>query len=240
MLQHETKQPILVVEDDQHIQRFIRINLERSGFEVISSSTGTEALQAVEHHQPDVIILDVMLPDIDGFECCERIRAKDPHVVIMFLTAKGQDLDKIRGLELGADDYIVKPFNPLELVARINSVLRRTQIPKDPLSSASSRHVLTAGPLRLDIDANRLYKHDQAIELTPKEYAVIKVFMEHPDKALTRDDLLNLAWGEDFVGDPKTIDVHVRKLREKLEDDSSHPQWIETVWGRGYRLRKDG
>lgn len=239
MILESTRHPILVVEDDHHIRRFIRINLERNGFQVTEASKGAEALLAFEQHSPEVIVLDVMLPDIDGFECCKQIREQDPNVIILFLTAKGQDLDKIRGLELGADDYIVKPFNPLELVARIKSVMRRTQV-SQALITSETRHVITVGPLRLDIDANRLYKHGQAIELTPKEYQVINVFMEHPDKALTRDELLNLAWGEDFVGDPKTIDVHVRKLREKIEDNSSKPVWIETVWGRGYRFRKDG
>ncbi|MCG7406899.1 response regulator transcription factor [Paenibacillus sp. ACRRX] len=223
-----------IVEDDAHIRRFITINLERSGFTVTESALGRTALECLKESKPDVIVLDIMLPDMDGFHICKELRAIDPHVVIVFLTARGQDLDKIRGLELGADDYIVKPFNPLELVARINTVLRRTQHAAIP-----TRTVLTSGAIRLDLDANQLYKHDCTIELTPKEYHMMRVFLEHPNMALTRDDLLNLVWGEDFVGDPKTVDVHVRKLREKIEDDCSKPQLIETVWGRGYRWRKD-
>ena len=225
---------VLVVEDDDNIRRFVTINLERNGFLVAEAAQGEAALHRFAATRPDAVVLDIMLPDIDGFAVCERMREMDPDIVIIFLTARGQDLDKIKGLELGADDYIVKPFNPLELVARIRTVLRRTR-----QAAAPARQIVESGPFRLDLDANRLFKQDDVIGLTPKEYLMVKVFMEHPDKALSRDELLNLVWGEDFVGDPKTVDVHVRKLREKLEDDCSKPQRIETVWGPGYRWRKD-
>jgi len=226
---------ILVVEDDDNIRRFISINLERSGFEVTESALGGTALKSMAANRPDVVVLDIMLPDMDGFEFCRKLREIDPYIVIVFLTARGADLDKIKGLELGADDYIVKPFNPLELVARIRTVLRRTRNIAEP-----QRKVLQSGPVRLDIDANKLYKHDCLVELTPKEFQMVRTFLENPDKALSRNDLLNFVWGEDYVGDTKTVDVHVRKLREKLEDDGSEPKLIETVWGLGYRWRKDG
>jgi DNA-binding response OmpR family regulator len=225
---------VLIVEDDDNIRRFISINLANNGFVVSEAAFGEEALQSFEVSQPDVIVLDIMLPDTNGFEICQKLREKDPAVIIVFLTARGQDLDKIKGLEIGADDYIVKPFNPLELVARIKAILRRTETALKP-----QRSILQSGPLRMDLNSNKLFKHDVIIELTPKEFQLIKTFLEHPETALSRNELMNLVWGEDYIGDPKTVDVHVRKLREKIEEDSSNPHWIETVWGLGYRFRKD-
>ncbi|MUG43499.1 response regulator transcription factor [Paenibacillus woosongensis] len=230
----DNRNHVLIVEDDDHIRRFIAINLEGSGFEVYEAAEGETALKSFAVHRPDVVVLDIMLPDFDGFEVCERLREIDSEVVIVFLTARGQDLDKIKGLELGADDYIVKPFNPLELTARIRTVLRRTRKQRE-----SHHAVLSAGGIRLDLTSNKLYKQDEAIDVTPKEFLMVKAFMENPDMALSRNELLNLVWGEDFIGDTKTVDVHVRKLREKLEKDSSKPELIETVWGVGYRWRKE-
>lgn len=226
---------VLIVEDDDNIRRFISINLINNGFVVSEAAFGEEALLSFERSRPDVIVLDIMLPDANGFDICKKLREKDPGVIIVFLTARGQDLDKITGLEIGADDYIVKPFNPLELVARIKAILRRTEAAVIP-----QRPVLQSGPIRMDLNSNKVFKHDVFIELTPKEFQLIRTFLEHPDTALSRNELMNLVWGEDYIGDPKTVDVHVRKLREKLEDDGSNPQWIETVWGLGYRFRKDG
>lgn len=234
-MEETNRNHVLVVEDDDSIRRFVTIQLERSGFEVTESALGGQALSSLHAKKPDVVVLDLNLPDMDGFEFCTKLREVDPYIAIIILTARGGDLDKIKGLELGADDYMVKPFNPLELAARIRTVLRRTSHAARP-----ARNVLHSGPIRLDLDANKLYKRDCWIELTPKEQLIVKVFLENPDKALSRDELLNLVWGEDYVGDPKTIDVHIRKLREKIEDDSSRPQLIETVWGLGYRWRKDG
>ncbi|WP_018754963.1 response regulator transcription factor [Paenibacillus terrigena] len=226
---------VLVVEDDANIRRFVTINLINNGFVVHEAASGDVAVQNFIANRPNIVVLDIMLPDIDGFEVCRRLREIDPAIVVVFLTARGQDLDKIKGLEMGADDYIVKPFNPLELVARIHAILRRMQLASQP-----QRQVLQSGPIRIDLSANKLYKHDISIELTPKEFQMIRAFLEHPDTALSRDELLNLVWGDDYVGDPKTVDVHVRKLREKIEDDCSKPYWIETVWGLGYRFRKEG
>ncbi|MCJ8012421.1 response regulator transcription factor [Paenibacillus sp. KQZ6P-2] len=226
---------VLIVEDDANIRRFISINLSNHGFVVNEAAFGEKALQSYRANRPDIIVLDIMLPDANGLEICQMLRKEDPEVIIVFLTASGQDLDRIKGLEIGADDYIVKPFNPLELVARIKAILRRTDISLKP-----QRHTLESGPIRLDMSSNKVFKHDIHIELTPKEFQMIRTFLEHPDTALSRNELLNLVWGEDYVGDPKTVDVHVRKLREKIEDDGSKPHWIETVWGLGYRWRKDG
>lgn len=236
MLDVLKRNQVLVVEDDDHIRRFISINLTNNGFEASEAACGEDALKRFEANRPHVIVLDLMLPDVDGFEVCRKIRESDTGVIIVFLTASGQDLNKIKGLEIGADDYIVKPFNPLELVARIKAILRRT----DVSLTKTPRVTLHAGPIRMDLSSNKVFKHDTPIELTPKEFQMVRAFLEHPDTALSRDELLNLVWGEDYIGDPKTVDVHVRKLREKLEDDSSNPLWIETVWGLGYRWRKDG
>lgn len=226
---------VLIVEDDENIRHFIAINLDRNGFRVTEAGLGRVALKSLAANRPDVVVLDIMLPDMDGFEFCKQLREIDSDIVIVFLTARGQDLDKIKGLELGADDYIVKPFNPLELIARIRTVLRRTRKLEGP-----ERKVLQSGSILLDLHSNKLFKHDCSIEVTPKEFQMIKVFLENPNRALSRNELLNLIWGEDYVGDTKTVDVHVRKLREKMEDDCSKPQLIETVWGMGYRWRKDG
>jgi DNA-binding response OmpR family regulator len=234
MVDTTNRNHVLIVEDDDNIRRFISINLANNGFVVSEAAFGKEALQSFEVSRPDVIVLDIMLPDTNGFEICQKLREKDPAVIIVFLTARGQDLDKIKGLEIGADDYIVKPFNPLELVARIKAILRRTETALKPQKS-----ILQSGPLRMDLNSNKLFKHDVIIELTPKEFQLVKTFLEHPETALSRNELMNLVWGEDYIGDPKTVDVHVRKLREKIEDDSSNPHWIETVWGLGYRFRKD-
>ncbi|UNK20771.1 response regulator transcription factor [Paenibacillus sp. N3/727] len=226
---------VLIVEDDAHIRRFVSINLINNGFVVSEAAFGGEAIQLFTANRPDVVVLDIMLPDADGFEICRQLREIEPAVIIVFLTARGQDLDKIKGLEIGADDYIVKPFNPLELVARIKAILRRTETALKP-----QRSVIQSGPIRMDLNSNKVFKHDIFIELTPKEFQLVRTFLEHPDTALSRNELLNLVWGEDYIGDPKTVDVHVRKLREKIEDDGSNPHWIETVWGVGYRFRKDG
>jgi len=223
----------LIVEDDTSIRKFLSINLNRNGFAVTETAVGGEALRLLSERRHDAIILDLMLPDMDGFEVCRKIREVDADIVIVILTARGQDLDKIRGLELGADDYVVKPFNPLELVARIKTVLRRTR------NTPGSKHrILQSGMIRIDLAANEVYRRDEMVEMTPKEFLMLKAFVEHPGQALSRNELLNLIWGEDFVGDTKTVDVHVRKLREKLEEDDGGPRLIETVWGLGYRWRK--
>lgn len=226
---------ILVVEDDDSIRKFISINLKRNNFDVYEASSGEMALENIKSILPDVAILDIMLPGINGYDVCVKIRENYPKILIIMLTAKNQDMDKIMGLELGADDYIVKPFNPLELVARIRAMLRRSQ-QRQAVSMDSN--ILVSGNLKIDIKAQRLLKDNTPIELTPREFALIKVFMENPNRAFSRDELLNMAWGENFIGDYKTIDVHVRRLREKVEEDPSTPRYIHTVWGYGYRFQE--
>jgi DNA-binding response OmpR family regulator len=173
-----------------------------------------------------------MLPGIDGFQVCEALRKEFPGIGIIMLTAKGQDMDKIMGLEYGADDYMIKPFNPLELVLRIKSLLRRMEGFNNERGSA-----LKDGPFRIDTYSQKLFKNEINIDLTPTEYSIMKIFMENPGRALKRDDILNLVWGYGFVGDPKIVDVNIRRLRAKVEDNPGEPSFIETIWGTGYRWK---
>jgi len=226
---------VLVVEDESHIRSFIVVNLNISNFDVKEASSGEEALKICENYTPDVAILDIMLPGVDGYKLCEILREKFSDIAIIMLTAKSQDMDKIIGLNIGADDYMVKPFNPIELISRIKAILRRIKrAPEKELTN----NLIECPPLTLDINSQKLFKGTDEISLTQREYSLIKVFMENIDKAFNRDELLNLAWGEDFFGDYKTVDVHVRRLREKIEQDSSKPEFIKTIWGYGYRLSK--
>lgn len=226
------KTRVMIVEDEASIRKFIAINLNRSGFEVLEVESGEKALEQFKGFMPQVVVLDVMLPGIDGFEVCQRLREAHPQIIIIMLTARGQDMDKIMGLEIGADDYMVKPFNPLELIARIRANLRKADSIK--LMTDSD---LCYKELKLVTAAQRFYKGEDEIELTPTEFTIMKVFISHPGKAFSRDELLNTVWGKNYYGDMKTVDVHIRRIREKIEDDPSNPKFIETVWGVGYRLR---
>lgn len=226
---HDHKIKVLVVEDEASIRRFITLNLEMAGYEVGEAASGEEALVLLTAFLPDFVVLDLMLPGINGLEVCRHIRETMPEPLIIMLTAKGQDTDKIMGLELGADDYMVKPFNPFELIARIKAMLRRRN------RFETERTTYTYGNLQLDIAANKLLRNNREVELTPTEYSILKMFMENPGKALKREEMLNAVWGEDYFGDTKTLDVHIRRLREKIEDNPSEPRYIKTVWGSGYR-----
>jgi DNA-binding response OmpR family regulator len=227
---NEAKVKVLVVEDEASIRKFIAINLERSGFDVLEAETGEKAVEMAEAYKPGVMVLDVMLPGIDGFEVCTRLRDRMPELIIIMLTARGQDIDKITGLELGADDYMVKPFNPRELTARINSVLRRMERSKMPEDTA-----LEYKNLVMDLKSQKFFKDGEEIELTPTEFSVLKMFMSNIGRALSRNELFNAVWGKNYFGDLKTLDVYIRRIREKIEEDPSKPQYIETVWGYGYR-----
>ncbi|AFM00158.1 MULTISPECIES: response regulator transcription factor [Desulfitobacterium] len=230
---HENKVKVLVVEDEASIRRFITLNLETAGYEVGEAESGEDALALLTTFLPDLVVLDLMLPGMDGLEVCQHIRGTMPDPLIIMLTAKGQDTDKIMGLELGADDYMVKPFNPFELIARIKALLRRRD------RYEPGRRAYTYGSLHLDTVANKLLKNNQEVELTPTEYSLLKMFMENPGKALRREEMLNAIWGEDYFGDTKTLDVHIRRLREKIEDNPSEPRHIKTIWGSGYRWQKE-
>jgi DNA-binding response OmpR family regulator len=226
----EDKVRILVVEDEASIRKFIAINLERSGFEVLETDNGEAALEMAANCKPLVMVLDVMLPGIDGFEVCSKLRGDMPGLIIIMLTARAQDIDKITGLELGADDYMVKPFNPRELIARIHANLRRAEALKTPGTTP-----LSYKNLIMDINSQKFFKDNIEIELTPTEFSVLKLFMSNIGRALSRNELFNSVWGKNYFGDLKTLDVYIRRIREKIEENPSKPQYIETVWGFGYR-----
>ncbi|MBW8381886.1 MAG: response regulator transcription factor [Youngiibacter sp.] len=223
---------ILICEDESSIRAFLKINFERNGFSVVEAGSGEEALRLAELERPKVVVLDVMLPGIDGFEVCRRLREKHPEIGIIMLTAKGMDMDKITGLERGADDYVVKPFNPTEFILRTKALIRRLEegktVKKDEYKVESQGFVM-------DKYSQTIMKDSVVLDLTPKEYTLMSIFLENPRKAFSRDELLNLVWGYDFIGDPKIVDVNIRRLRAKVEDNPSEPAFIETVWGTGYR-----
>lgn len=220
---------ILLVEDEENIRMFTKINLEREGFEVLEAESGEKGVETALKYNPDVVILDIMLPGIDGFEVCKILREKLPKIGIIMLTAKTQDVDRINGLESGTDDYLSKPFNPVELILRIKSLIRRL----DTIQQSSDLIILY--PFKLDLYSKTFLKDGKEIELTPTELAMVTIFMSNPGKAFSRNELLDMTWGSDFEGDIKIVDVNIRRLRAKIEDNSSKPKFIETVWGTGYR-----
>jgi|SRR3712207_6310175 len=221
---------ILIVEDESSIRSFLKINFQRSNFKVIESESGEEGIRKAKLEQPGVVILDVMLPGIDGFEVCRQLREEFPNIGIIMLTAKTQDMDKIMGLEFGADDYVTKPFNPSELILRVKALLRRMDT-----NTEENEKGLTSGPFRIDTYSQNVYKNGEEVDVTPKEYMLMKIFMENEGKAFSRDELLDLVWGYNFVGDSKIVDVNIRRLRSKIEDEPSNPIYIKTIWGKGYR-----
>ena len=222
---------VLVLEDESSIRSFVVINLKRSGYEPIEAKTGAEALERMKQN-PDikVALLDIMLPDIDGFEVCRKIRASDAKVGIIMLTARTQEMDKVTGLMTGADDYVTKPFSPAELTARIDALYRRIGGDEE-----GNHEELINGPFKLNMRNRTLEKNGERIKLTQVEYAIIKMFMDNPGKALSREDILNTVWGRDYFGELKIVDVNIRRLRIKIEDDSTNPTYITTVWGYGYK-----
>jgi DNA-binding response OmpR family regulator len=229
----QSSREILVVDDEASIARLIRMYLDREGFTTVTASTGAEALAKIAQRKPALVILDLMLPDIDGWEVCREIRRESSLPIIM-LTAREGDEDKIVGLELGADDYVTKPFVPRELVARVKAILRRTATGAD---SNSSSEVLEFGQLRIEPDRREVWLNGVSIPMRAKEYDLLTELARRPGIVFTREQLLQNVWGYDFIGDSGTIDVHVRRLRAKLDDDSANPRFIETVWGVGYRFK---
>lgn len=224
---------VLVVDDEKLIVKGIRFSLEQDGMEVDCAYDGQEALDHAAQNQYDVILLDVMLPKLTGFEVCQQIR-EFSDVPIIMLTAKGDDMDKILGLDYGADDYITKPFNILEVKARIKAIIRRsgTKAPKEP------ERILEYESLRIDLDSRRGYIDEEEVNLTAKEFDLLELLMTHPNKVYSRDELLNTVWGYDYPGDVRTVDVHIRRLREKIESVPSAPKYIHTKWGVGYYFQK--
>ncbi|MDO5519633.1 MAG: response regulator transcription factor [bacterium] len=221
---------VLVVDDEKLIVKGIRFSLEQDGMEVDCAYDGEEALEAAKAKEYDMILLDVMLPKLTGFEVCVQIR-EFSSVPIIMLTAKGDDMDKILGLEYGADDYICKPFNILEVKARIKAIMRRSakQAPKETKEKAFS-----FGDIRVDCESRRVYIKEKEVNLTAKEFDLLELLIFNPNKVYSRENLLNIVWGYDYPGDVRTVDVHIRRLREKIEGNPSEPKYIHTKWGVGY------
>ena len=222
---------VLILEDEVNIRSFVVINLRRAGYEAIEAATGQEALDRL-HDNPDigVAILDVMLPDIDGFEVCRRIRATSRQIGIIMLTARAQEMDKVTGLMTGADDYVTKPFSPAELTARIDALYRRIGG-----EGGMDMELLSQGPFVMNTRNHTLEKSGNRIRLTQVEYSILKLFMQNPGRALSRDDILAAVWGREYEGELKIVDVNIRRLRIKIEDDTANPTYITTVWGFGYK-----
>ena len=221
---------VLVVDDEKLIVKGIRFSLEQDGMDVDCAYDGEEALAMARANEYDMILLDIMLPKMDGFEVCQAIREFSDMPIVM-LTAKGDDMDKILGLEYGADDYITKPFNILEVKARIKAIMRRTYGSREKKEVSS---VIVKGDLRLDCDSRRLFIHDNEVNLTAKEFDLLELLVKNENKVYSREDLLGLVWGKDYPGDVRTVDVHVRRLREKIEANPSEPKYVHTKWGVGY------
>lgn len=221
---------VLVVDDEKLIVKGIRFSLEQDNMQVDCAYDGEEAVEYARNNKYDIILLDVMLPKLTGFEVCQQIR-EFSNVPIIMLTAKGDDMDKILGLEYGADDYITKPFNILEVKARIKAIMRRVE-PKN--SEKEARSMIESGDMRLDCEGRRAYIAGKEIGLTAKEFEVLELLMLNPNKVYGRESLLKLVWGVDYPGDVRTVDVHIRRLREKIETNPSEPKYVHTKWGVGY------
>ncbi len=219
---------VLVVDDEKLIVKGIRFSLEQDGMEVDCAYDGEEALQKIKDKEYDIILLDVMLPKLNGFEVCQMAR-EFSNVPIVMLTAKGDDMDKILGLEYGADDYITKPFNILEVKARIKAIMRRMS----PKAKEKSK-IIESGDMRLDCEGRRVYAGNREINLTAKEFELLELLILNPNKVYSRENLLKTVWGADYPGDVRTVDVHIRRLREKIEEKPSEPKYVHTKWGVGY------
>ncbi len=222
---------VLVVDDEKLIVKGIRFSLEQDGMEVDCAYDGEEALEAAKKKEYDVVLLDVMLPKLSGFEVCQQIREFSMMPIIM-LTAKGDDMDKILGLEYGADDYITKPFNILEVKARIKAIIRRSN--KNTATGSSDSKTVTFGEMKIDCENRRVYIMGKEVNLTAKEFDLLELLVFNPNKVYSRENLLNIVWGYDYPGDVRTVDVHIRRLREKIESNPSEPKYIHTKWGVGY------
>ena len=223
---------VLVLEDEDNIRSFVVLNLNRAGYDTLEATTGEEALEILkEHPETRIALLDVNLPGIDGFEVCRRIRATNSKMGIIMLTARTLEMDKVTGLMTGADDYVTKPFSPAELTARVDALYRRSGGEEKQMDSGE----IAQPPFLLNTRNRTLEKNGKRIKLTQVEYSVIKLFMDNPGKALSRDEILESVWGRDYDGEVKIVDVNIRRLRLKVEDDPTNPTYITTVWGYGYK-----
>jgi two-component system alkaline phosphatase synthesis response regulator PhoP len=225
---------ILIVDDEPHILELVRFNLEATGLKVIEALDGTEAISLTQSEKPDLVILDLMLPGIDGLEVCRRLRSEreTKDISIIMLTARGEEIDRILGLEIGADDYITKPFSPRELVARVKAVLRRAS------QTDTTGKIIRIGGITIDTEKYEVLVNGEKQEFTPKEFELLKLLASNPGKVFTREYLLEKIWGYNYIGDTRTVDVHIRHLRQKIEQNSERPIYIETLRGLGYKFNK--
>ncbi len=224
---------ILIVDDEKNIVELIKFHLKKENYRVIEAYKGKDAIDLFKKEKPDLIILDIMLPDMGGFEVCKNIR-KESKVPIIMLTAKGEEIDKILGFELGADDYITKPFSPRELLARIKAILKRTR------TTNVDTNQIQLGPFKVNVNRREIYKNDVLLELKPKEFDLLKLFIMNPGRVFTRQYLLEQIWGYDYLGDTRTVDVHIRRLRQKIEDNAKNATYIKTIHGVGYKFVIEG
>ncbi|WP_453994493.1 response regulator transcription factor [Bacillus nitroreducens] len=233
------KKKILVVEDERSIITLLHYNLQQAGYEVITAMDGEEGLEKALAERPQLIVLDLMLPKLDGIEVCKQLRQNKVDIPILMLTAKDDEFDKVLGLELGADDYMTKPFSPREVVARVKAILRRTsKIVDNSVEDLTTSQLLTIGPLKILPENFEAYFNEEALELTPKEFELLAYLAKNKGRVLTRDQLLSAVWNYDFAGDTRIVDVHISHLREKIEKDSKRPNFIKTVRGLGYKLEE--
>ncbi|NBC27376.1 MAG: response regulator [Bacteroidetes bacterium] len=228
-----TKESILVVEDNQDLVNLLEINLEDEGYDVHIAMDGVKAVETFKATDPSLILLDVMLPKMDGFDVCKEIRSVDKQVPILMLTAKSEEVDKVLGLEIGADDYMTKPFSVRELLARVKAILRRAHHSSE---ESDKKSILKYKDLKVDPNKRRVQLHGEPVELTSKEYDLLLLFFSNPGKAYSREELLNDVWGYSYEGYSHTVNSHINRLRSKIEDDPSEPDYIKTVWGVGYRF----
>lgn len=220
---------ILIVDDEKNIVELIKFHLKKESYRILEAYKGRDAIEVYRKEKPDLIILDLMLPDMGGFEVCKSIR-KESKVPIIMLTAKGEEVDKILGFELGADDYITKPFSPRELLARIKAILKRSRM------NPNEANEISIGPFKINATTREIYKEENLLELKPKEFDLLKLFLTNPGRVFSRQYLLEQIWGYDYLGDTRTVDVHIRRLRQKVEDNPDSPLYIRTVHGVGYKF----
>lgn len=227
---------LLIVDDEQSILTLLEFNLQKAGYEVIKAMDGIEAVKLATDGKPDLMILDIMLPGMDGIDVCKKLRMEKVNLPILMLTAKDDEFDKILGLELGADDYMTKPFSPREVVARVKAILRRTANQQKEMPDDGEETYFAFGKLQIYPERYEVYYNGTPLELTPKEFELLHYLAKHSGRVLTREQLLNAVWNYDFVGDSRIVDVHISHLRDKIEEDTRQPKYIKTVRGMGYKL----
>jgi len=233
-MSNEQNQKVLIVEDDHDLADLVKINLTDQGYHVLHADNGVSGVDKFHEHSPSIVILDVMLPKLDGFEVCKRIRKENRQIPILMLTAKAEEVDKVLGLELGADDYMTKPFSIRELLARVKAIFRRIEV--DNESKEDMPEKIIFDDLEIYPDKRKVVMNDETIELTTKEFELLLLFASNPGKAYSRQQLLNLVWGYQYDGYSHTVNSHINRLRSKIENDPSQPKYIRTVWGMGYRF----